>query len=145
VSNATVVSNLLQDARGKLEQGWCQKFLAVDGKGCAVDVNSPNVVAWCAIGSLAAIGSDDEAVSPVRSMAYVLLAQALDERLKPISTLGAYNDATDRTKEDMLSLFDRAIELTKSLEETKETASSETKEENNDEGGGAAATSEGQD
>jgi hypothetical protein len=106
-------TGLLQGARGKIEQGWCQKFLAVDGKGCPVDVDSPNAVAWCISGSLVAVHVDSNA--EVLSMIYWMICRALNERTEYRRSLPSYNDEAGRTKEDILSLFDRAIELANAL------------------------------
>ncbi len=99
---------LLLHARAKIEKGWCQHSEAQGADGCSVSPDSAEAVAFCILGA-------------IPGHVIPLLRTALRARLGcppwiPVS-LAHYNDATERTKDEILSLFDEAITL---AEEPKE-------------------------
>lgn len=93
----------LRIAKGRIEQGWCQGVLARDGHGEEITPNHPAAVAWCAFG---AIGTKEDALS----QADLFLMKAHG----PNTDVVSWNDAPERTREDVLALFDKAIALAES-------------------------------
>ena len=91
-SNQRIIQKL-REARALIEQGWCQriaKFSFTDGH-----------TLYCPIGALYEVKED-------QSYFY-----ALDALVRAIEyeDIGAWNDDPYRTKEDVLSAFDHAIDL----------------------------------
>lgn len=104
------VVEVLQGARAKIVQGWCQDTAAKDAHGKGVMVADPEACSWCVLGAIwscTAYGSDVE-----------LAAEDTFRRVLPGSyaSIRLWNDRPKRTKEEVLRAFDRAIELVKEEE-----------------------------
>lgn len=84
------ITDMLVEARHRLDQGWCQLSMRQRGSVCM-------------IGSLA-IHEYDRFVDAER-----LLLDAIRDLGYPQSSVAAFNDAPSRTKRDVLDVFDRAI------------------------------------
>jgi hypothetical protein len=82
---------MLQAARSKIEQGWCQGAMRQRGKVCMFGALSHE---------------DDGSLS--RAAAEVLLA-AIHSRGYSHGQVTAFNDAAGRTKEQVLEVYDAAI------------------------------------
>jgi len=118
----TEVTELLTEARARIARGWTQGANARDASGCVADDWSAAAVCWCAMGALAVSGYPRRPSGGALSRAVAELAASL-----PVDTgrdaigigaramvLAGWNDAPLRTREDVLELYDRAIERSRS-------------------------------
>lgn len=90
--NGPVIETLLL-SRGKIEQGWCQ------GRGQTID-------GVCLVVSLR--GAPDHAAY---AKAHMLLLHAIKETGFARGGISEFNDTRDRTKDEILAVCDRAVEL----------------------------------
>ncbi len=88
-----MIKEILQEARGFIEKGWI-KGVSYDGEGN-----------YCAVGALdkACTGKD------VTYHDYINLRLKLDS-LVEVGIITDFNDNPKTTKEDVLAVFDKAIE-----------------------------------
>ena len=95
-------TQILIAAREKIEQGWTQKTYAQAADGRNVKFNSPDAVCWCPIGAIAAVDH-----SNAGHRAVMILAEAVDT---VAARLTEWNDAPDRTQDEVIIAFGWAIE-----------------------------------
>ena len=88
---------VLVKARSLIEKGWTQKALARDAHGEKVHPKDPNACEWCATGALRAV------LVNISDYSDLLTSQAPSDII-------LFNDNTNTTKEDILAVFDKAIE-----------------------------------
>src|SRR5436190_18148954 len=86
------VTQMLINGKQQLERGWCQRIMRRRGSVCI-------------IGSLAIVDYD------VFAAAQKLLLEAIQEYGYSHSSVADFNDDITRTKEQVLEVYDRAIEL----------------------------------
>ena|SRR5438105_9468121 len=86
------VSQMLREGREQVQRGWCQRIMRQRGSVCM-------------IGSLNII--DFEVFATTEK----LMLEAIDDLGYSYSTVAAFNDDFCRTKEQVLEVYDRAIEL----------------------------------
>lgn len=102
---------VLEQSLLKIRQGWTKYGLATNWAGLGTYARSPEAASWCGFGAVhAVVGDYGAAMSP----ALELLYQALPEHKRrgaPADALTRYNDRPDTTQEDMIKLFERAIDL----------------------------------
>jgi hypothetical protein len=89
---ASPVTQMLIDGRQQVQRGWCQRIMRQRG-------------ASCMIGSLAI--TDFE----IFSRAEKFILEAIDDLGYSHSSVASFNDDTCRTKEEVLEVYDRAVEL----------------------------------
>jgi len=89
--------------RERIAAGWSQCAMAEDKDGIAVDVTDPTAVSFCTLGALVASGLAE-------LDAELVLHSALPIAYRRDFLVSEYNDSTERTKDDILALYDRAIE-----------------------------------
>jgi hypothetical protein len=94
---------LLQESKARVERGWTQVVMARDAAGGLVAAWSEHAVCWCALGALRA-GSLDSSVAEM-FLSRALPAEAMRENV------AAWQDEPGRQKEEVVALFDRAIEI----------------------------------
>ena len=100
-----VASNLksvildLNEGRKRIEKGWTRRTYARDAKSRRVSPEAPGATKWCVVGSCYA---------NTRSIAYS--RRALYTKFSK-DTLTDWNDQKGRTKDQVLKLYDFAIEL----------------------------------
>lgn len=82
------IANKLREARTLIERGWCQKHLK-------------SAQGYCAVGAIIATNRND-----LDNAAVALLARAART-----DSVALWNDASRRTKPQVLAAFDKAIEL----------------------------------
>lgn len=96
---------ILREARGYIERGWTQGAFARDGDGHKVAFEHPAAGCFCALGAIErAEGGDTSYASGQR--ARFSLRAVIGSNL-----IGEWNDAPERTKEEVLSAFSRAIAI----------------------------------
>jgi len=97
------VSNLLQEARALVEQGWCQGEYQLHGSYCIVGALKEAQVRLHAPGEIAemALGALTGALPTSRG----LVARAFP----PWTRLIPFNDSPKMTRRRVLNLFDRAL------------------------------------
>ena len=88
---------VLQAGRDRIEQGWCKGAFARGKTGREVEMAGRAAVAWCVLG---ATYGDFPAWDQLAKAAEVSVNQ-----------LARWNDAPTRTQQDVVDLYDRAIEL----------------------------------
>jgi hypothetical protein len=98
--------DILMEARPWIDKGWCQQWLSVDARGRACDTLGGKAVAWCAIGAVTKV--TDWPAAGNEALRY--LAQAIGKG-DATNDIGIWNDDPDRTKEEVLEAYDRAISL----------------------------------
>ena len=107
-----MVAEVLGHARDRIEDGWCQLW--------SMRVSADGDTEYCALGALNQGLMDckglrrrdiyermDVSNAAYKSLQDVLPAECSDDMVV------VYNDAPGRTKEDILELYDRAIESVK--------------------------------
>lgn len=102
--------DVLLAARALIEQGWTQGCAARESKGYPVSSTYGGATQFCAAGALErAVGeSGDGFKRAVEAQTH--LRTALEARTgKVYPSVSEYNDKSNRTKEEILSLFDEAI------------------------------------
>lgn len=101
MNQATTLKQFLIATRWIVEHlGWHQGNLYLNAEGKRISVDDPTIRSACLYGSMMLV----EAPSGIRGSAAMFLEQLL--LATPIS---AWNDAQDRTKQDVLNLLDEAI------------------------------------
>jgi len=98
-------TEILIAAREKIEQGWTQKTYARSEDGDSVAYNSLDAVCWCPIGAIVAVNR-----SRAGDRAIEILAEAVEVTT---SRLTEWNDAPDRTQDEVIIAFGWAIEASK--------------------------------
>ena len=84
------ITKTLMKGRKRIEAGWCQGAFRMGGAVCAVG----------------AVSEDPD--DPVVSTALKVLESAFGSA---VTDIPEWNDSPDRTKEEVLALYDRAIAL----------------------------------
>ncbi len=94
----------LQRARRIINAGWCQSAYArtADGKPCYSEFDE-DAVSCCAVGAMYRAGSQNYSTEIVDEA-----RQALDDAANV--NVFRFNDNEDTTKQDVLAVFDKAIE-----------------------------------
>ena len=100
-------------ARGFIERGWAKYEYAFNDKGHPVEPNAPEATCWCSFGALrAACGLGAEPYEQPPPKEYL---DALGVVIWMVDySLDGWNDEEGRTKEEVLALFDDAIEKAQS-------------------------------
>ncbi len=97
---------VLIEAREMVVKGWCQGAWAENEDGLAVDPGDREACAWCITGALRAVAHDTTADRATATAAII--------RVFPLfmwaDSIINFNDYPARTKAEVLTLFDRAIE-----------------------------------
>lgn len=114
----------LKEARRLVEGGWTQRFAARNAAGESCWVDSPLAVAYCATGAASAATWDDpvadeatlfsaviEALTGALSDLWEVEIKEYDPPWNSIEALTRWNDSPGRSKNEVLRLYDRAIEL----------------------------------
>ena len=99
------IKTILKEVRGLIESGWTVVALARDATGAQCNPTSHKATSWSLYGAI------QKAVrSPFASalVVYNSLHRALPSGTK---TVREFNDAPDRTREEILAVIDRAIEI----------------------------------
>ena len=103
---------LLKGAREALvNKGWCQRATARDGNGDVVYPLANTATAFCAIGAIHyAGGKGFDQYSKIAILSRRYLWKAIAARTSS-QIIEDYNDAPGRTKEEVIEVFDAAIQL----------------------------------
>lgn len=109
------VVKVLERAKELLnEKGWCQGDLAKGAHGESVDLLDPRAASFCLVG---AIRCQRETTSmDARLSAGIHLANVVGCLRGDWLTVPDYNDAPGRTKEEIMEVLSKAIELAKQEE-----------------------------
>lgn len=101
----------LKSARILLENGWTAGKAARNRRGESVGVFDPTACSFCVLGAVWRVGGF---VDPLGGCMEDLVRRVIRARV-PLGdhAPGKYNDAEGRTKEEILSVIDEAIELAK--------------------------------
>jgi len=107
--NLTDLTDLLARAKNRITSGWTQGARARDANGNVVDPISPDARSWDMTGAV--VAERPIAMLPIdiynlQSMAKKALTKAIDN-----NPLAWWNDAADRSREDIVSVFDKAIRM----------------------------------
>jgi len=103
--------DVLKSARSSIVKGWLRKGpLAVDTNGVPVAPQSSEAVAWDLMGSVYAASHNLPEGGP-RSLVHREAMEALRMQVPHLKAqqLSVFNDASGRTKEEIIEIFDRAI------------------------------------
>lgn len=110
----SIAKEQLTRARERINKGWTQNLYAVraanalpPGAAMSVTSDSPDAVAWCLLGAL---GADVENTSAAER----LVMDCINETAPPTPfwSISDWNDKIGRTKEEVISVIDCAIEKT---------------------------------
>ena len=93
--------NLIKD-----EKCWAREYLALDEHGCMVPPSSGEAVSWCVLGAITCACSKFDEVDPEELSEMVRREIPYGDTR---TSLGEFNDYTDTSHEDVLSLLDRTI------------------------------------
>jgi len=103
------VQELLKRAQMRIAQGWTQDQMARDSADRVCDPDSKDAVCWCALGAIRAEGRTPTGGAAERRLAEVIGRESLFWTYEIVTE---WNDALDRTKEEVLTTFDRAMTTT---------------------------------
>ena len=103
----TEVTELLTEARARIARGWTQGASARDVTGSVTRAWAEEAVCWCAMGAVACRDDDWTTAEP----AWAALRAAVGGE----TWVSEWNDAPGRTQADVLALYDRAIERSRSM------------------------------
>lgn len=102
--------DVLRAAKAFVEQGWTQGVSARDAKGYPVGATYDGATQFCVVGALERATMGDPLGYRRACDAKMYMRIALEERTHIDSpSVSNYNDKANRTKEEILSLFDEAI------------------------------------
>lgn len=88
-----------------IRKGWCQRFYAVDRDGLMVSATDTEACRWCSLGALRVAYGVNKEENP----AYYKVLDILQVRTQRMGiSLTAWNDATGRTQEEVIALFEEA-------------------------------------
>lgn len=102
----TELRDLLVRARERIEQGWTKGANARDSYGEEISSDSPAACQWCAQGAIMAEGVE----RCLELSAVCCLDHELSNVASEWSWVASWSDEPERTKADVLALYDRAIE-----------------------------------
>lgn len=107
-------SDILFDAKQRIERGWCQGEYAMTADGLPVWAENPTAVCWCLRGAMIAAGGNFgfPPRAAFQSGAWDFLMQALPEPNEM-----CWNDNPTTTKADVIAVLDEAY--TKAIEDGK--------------------------
>ncbi len=109
-TNKLEVKKFLTEARVLIqdEKSWCKKSPARNKRGIGVFVDSPEACQFCAIGALAKVAEANHGRFE-NNLVYTMALDHLSKQLewRPITD---FNDDPKTTHQDILSLFDKAIQ-----------------------------------
>lgn len=91
---------VLVKARKLIEKGWCKNVDARNAKGESVSTKSSKAVQWCILGALNCVTTDFDDYYKAEDLLYHCAQMPLS----------MWNDLPQRIKEEVLRLFDEAIE-----------------------------------
>lgn len=119
------VLEALREGRALIEKGWCQGHGALDEHGNPCWVHVPWAAQHCTVGAASCVTYED----PETTYSHVLtaLAGALQDlwevevpRIRPwdsVDALREWNDSPGRSKNEVVRLWSRAIEIQEQMEE----------------------------
>lgn len=110
-SNPDLVLRVLTRARGYIERGWCQDWLARDADGNRVDaVTNPRAVAFCAGGAIERAGVDefDAHRSWIEDRGLIWFKVA--NHIPANTAIAVWNDGVCSRHATVLAGFDHAID-----------------------------------
>lgn len=96
---------------GKLiEQGWTQYVVARDKNGLHVDAHSDNAVCWCIYGAVHKVYINNGEKKPDNERPAISYYEACSRLKQALGSteLSVWNDASGRTKEEVLEVFRKA-------------------------------------
>lgn len=99
--NKQKIEKLLNNAIDRVSRGFCKRAYAINYAGDMISPDDENAVAWCTLGALGDIGRND--YIPI-DMAWKILLDTYD-----IDSIPTWNDQPERTKEDVIELYKKAI------------------------------------
>ena len=109
---------LLVEARDAIRSGWTKFAPARNKAGKRVDILDGSATCWCLTGSLDRVyfqdpdthwGGPDE-LHPLRVAHELLVRFVPKTEYGIVATLADYNDLPSTTREDVIAMFDKAIE-----------------------------------
>ena len=117
---------LLELAQERIQQGWSQFHAAVDCNGTPVFIGSEDAVSWCIMGAMTQANHDLIGISGYSAKTFMDGLRLLTDEVKRTSPyystasadiLIAWNDNANRNIDDVLQIFDRAINNSTAIEE----------------------------
>lgn len=102
------VVSMLRQARSFIERGWTQRYYAVDEHGEKAWACGSDAARWCIRGAVIASAAEREDFT-IRHKVYSYLVQGSGNEHE--DSITSWNDDPNRTKEEVLAAFDRAIAL----------------------------------
>lgn len=102
------VSKILQAARKKIEDpaNWTKHAPARDSDGCLVDPKNSHATCWCTVGAFYSVTPDYDDFLKTVKFVNTILPDVYEK-------ISDFNDHPETTHDQVLSLFDRAIEKAK--------------------------------
>lgn len=112
--NQPEIANIIQQIKGKILEGWCKHFSAIDKSGFPVSVSEPTACKWCLLGAMSyvkhAMGVD------FKSPSNAIIDNAIAEGVRKYThyehhDVVAFNDALNTKLHHVLAALDVAIKL----------------------------------
>ncbi len=104
----TIVEILRAARQLLIDRGWTQGTFARDAKGARTLYDAPDAVCYCSLGAIMVVG---RGFAPEAST--LALTKAIGSGHP--ANVAEWNDAKDRTKEEVLAAYDRAIVLAEEM------------------------------
>jgi hypothetical protein len=100
-----IIVAYLGEAKQLIAKGWCQNHCATTRTGMPSWPGQRGAFKFCIMGAIIQACPDYS----IRRVMRLAIVQSLPIRYRNSHAITAYNDASERTKEDILALFDAAI------------------------------------
>jgi hypothetical protein len=103
---------MLEQAKELIKQGWTQHAYARTTDGTSVVYLDSYAVCWCMVGALYAVNGkfiDNDTSREYYGLRYLWPAVTLKNEVE----LTQWNDSSERTVDDVLDAYNKAIELAK--------------------------------
>ena len=107
---------ILESARDKVVGGWVQREMAIDKRGNNVLPHDHDAVCFCSLGAIEASAGrmnylyrTEKVEEPKRILAHAIYGDVIPGDY--IDAIIDWNDESGRTKNDVIEMFERAIEI----------------------------------
>jgi hypothetical protein len=101
---------ILEESLVLVTDGWTQGEWAKDANGKGLVYDNPKATCFCAEGAILRSGASEDSSIPQEDA-----QERLKEAIVSTESIADWNDAPERTQEEVIVAFSRAIELEKKL------------------------------
>lgn len=99
------------EMKALLERGWCQGASARDGDGLIVSILDERAVQYCLVGAMDKVCESNITSPEVTTLHDLIFESIEDPNPNEYEHIPDYNDRPNRTKEEVLALLDKVVEV----------------------------------